>query len=47
MMELSCIAVGDMASKNNFERRNKTALGPRGQAVTSLKNEIMAFLVTM
>jgi len=27
------------ASKRNFARRNKTALGPRGQAETSLKIE--------
>jgi hypothetical protein len=46
------------ASKRNFARWNKTALGPRGQAETSLKiedlrankttcNEMMTFLVTL
>ena len=45
-------------SKRNFARRNKTSLGPRRQAETSLKiedlrankstcNEMMAFLVTL
>ena len=36
------------ASKTKFARRNKTALGPLGQAETSLKIEnFMALLVTM
>ena len=37
---LSCIVgVVTMASKRNFARRNKTALGPRRQAEISLKIE--------
>jgi hypothetical protein len=32
-----------MASKRNCARRNKTALGPRGQAETSLKIEDLRY----